>query len=221
LSEVETAGLAKQIYRQLRQRVQTCEILPGSELNEKQLMEETGYGRTPLREALLALQRDGLVEIFPRRGMRVTPFSEKLVNDIYQVRKLLEPAVVSSYGALYSKTTLLEYARQFEAHETGDFVAHYELDVAFHSFLVSVADNDTLTRMHGELMGHVFRLAMHGVVSGVSHPEDNNPQHLAIVEALLRENVPEARDALVFHINRSLIVSLESVRTMAERDIVG
>lgn len=221
LTEVETAGLAKQIHSRLRKRIQTCELLPGAELNEKQLMEAMNCGRTPLREALLALQRDGLVEIFPRRGMRVAPFTEKLINDIYQVRKLLEPAVVSSYGALYSKAMLLDYAKQFQAQEVGDLVAHYEVDVGFHSSLIAVTENDMLRRMHSELMGHVFRLAMYAVASGVSHPEDNNPQHLAVVDALLRENVAEARDALVSHINRSLIFSLESVRKMAEREFVG
>lgn len=216
-----TNGLSGQIYQYLHQRIQACELMPGVELNEKRLMDETGFGRTPLREALLALQRDGLVEIFPRKGMRVTPFTEKSINDVYQIRKLLEPAVVSAYVPMYSKSHLLDFGRRFRENGLDDIHAHYELDMAFHSFLIAVTDNETLIRIHSELMGHVFRLAMHAVVSGSSHPEANSPQHLAIVDALLAENEREARDALVLHINHSLIVSLTSVRVMDRRGLTA
>ena len=54
------------------------------------------------------------------------------------------------------------------------------------------------------------------LVTGASHPEQNNPEHLAVVEALLRENEQEAKDALIFHINHSLIVSLNAVRERNE-----
>ena len=60
------SGMTTQIYECLLEKIQSCEYPPGAEINEKTLMEDTGFGRTPLREALHALQRDGLVEIFPR-----------------------------------------------------------------------------------------------------------------------------------------------------------
>lgn len=216
VGETTPTGLSNQIYQALRSRIQTCDLLPGSDLSEKQLMDGHGYGRTPLREALLALQRDGLVEIFPRKGMRVTPFTEKSINDVYQLRKLLEPAVMSSYVSMYSKSDLLDFARRFRETSIADIVEHYELDIAFHTFLVSIADNEAMSRIHSELMSHVFRLAMYALVTGASHPEQNNPEHLAVVEALLRENEQEAKDALIFHINHSLIVSLNAVRERNE-----
>ena len=59
-------ALTNQAYEYLYQKIVSCEYLPGQELNEKQLLEETAFGRTPLREALLMLQAENLIDIFPR-----------------------------------------------------------------------------------------------------------------------------------------------------------
>ena len=78
--------MTTQIYEYLLEKIQSCEYPPGEEINEKTLMEDTGFGRTPLREALHALQRDGLVEIFPRKGMRISPITTST-----RIRKSVRP----------------------------------------------------------------------------------------------------------------------------------
>ena len=60
-------ALTNQAHEYLYRKIISCEYLPGQELNEKQLLEETSFGRTPLREALLMLQRENLIDIFPRK----------------------------------------------------------------------------------------------------------------------------------------------------------
>ena len=81
----------------LREKIQNCELMPGELLSEKGLCEEIGCGRTPVREALLTMKGEGLIEIFPRRGIRVTPFTRDGICQIYQIRKLIEPAVCTRY----------------------------------------------------------------------------------------------------------------------------
>lgn len=212
----EPSGMTAQIYQLLLEKIQSCEYMPGAPLHEKRIIEETGIGRTPLREALQALQSAGLVEIFPRRGTRVTPFTEQSVNDLYQMRRLLEPAVLSSYISMYPKSKLLEFSHRFNDVGLDDIAVHYNLDIEFHSFLVSITGNHILMKVHNELMVQLFRLAMYAVKLGTSQLEANNPQHLAIVDALLRENEQEARDALILHINHSLIASLSTIEGRAE-----
>ena len=107
-------ALTNQAYEYLYRKIVSCEYLPGQELNEKRLPEETSFGRTPLREALLMLQAENLIDIFPRKGMRITPFTEKSIDDLYQTRKLIEPTVCRKYISMYSKSRLLEYLKQFE-----------------------------------------------------------------------------------------------------------
>lgn len=60
-------ALTNQAYEYLYRKIVSCEYLPGQELNEKQLLEETSFGRTPLREALLMLQAENLIDIFRAR----------------------------------------------------------------------------------------------------------------------------------------------------------
>lgn len=110
----QAEALTNQAYEYLYRKIVSCEYLPGQELNEKQLLEETSFGRTPLREALLMLQAENLIDIFPRKGMRITPFTEKSIDDLYQTRKLIEPTVCRKYISMYSKSRLLEYLKQFE-----------------------------------------------------------------------------------------------------------
>ena len=121
-------ALTNQAYEYLYNKIISCEYLPGQELNEKQLLEETSFGRTPLREALLMLQSESLIEIFPRKGMRITAFTEKSIDDLYQTRKLIEPTVCRKYITLYSKSRLLEFQKMFERAEDASDVEEYRID---------------------------------------------------------------------------------------------
>ena len=113
MPEKQIRPMANQAYDYLYQKIMRCEYLPGQELNEKLLVEETGFGRTPLREALLLLQKEGMVDIFPRKGMRISLMTEKSVKDLYQTRKLIEPTVIEEYKTLYSKGRLIQYQQSF------------------------------------------------------------------------------------------------------------
>lgn len=200
--------MANQAYEFLRQKIISCEYLPGQELNEKQLLEITNFGRTPLREALLSLQKEGLVEIFPRKGMRISPFTEKQVKDLYQTRKLIEPIVIQEYRSLYSKVTLLEFQKRFQTSRDFPNMERFALDSEFHSYLISITENDILIDMYRSLMVHQIHLAMYTAIQSTDVPMDDLNQHLSIINALLRENEKDIRDAVILHINFSLIRSM-------------
>lgn len=210
-----TSGLAQQAYASLLGQIQSCAYLPGQPISEKRIADETGFGRTPVREALLMLKQEGLVEVYPRKGMKVAAVTEASVQEMYQARRLLEPTIAEQHVSAYSKEELFEFRRRFEATgpETGE--AHYRVDVEFHGFLVAVTRNRLLIETHQVIMRQQFRLAMYATILGTSTPEDNLPQHLAIIDALLRENPVEVRDALVYHLNHSLVSSLRSVERAA------
>ena len=175
-------------------------------------MEETKFGRTPLREALLMLQSENLIEIFPRKGMRITAFTEKSINDLYQTRKLIEPTVCRKYITLYSKSKLLEFQKMFERAEKASDVEEFCIDTSFHSYLISITDNDILINMYHSVMIHQTRLAVYAAMQDSSNRIGNLHQHRAIIDALLRENEEDAQDAIVLHINHSLIKSLKLLR---------
>ena len=206
-----------QAYEYLFDKIVYCQYLPGQELNEKALIDETGFGRTPLREALLLLQKTGLVDIFPRKGMRVSRLTEKSVHDLYQTRKLIEPGVAMEYKTWYSKGVLLNYQQQFSQAAALEPPERFRLDIGFHSYLISVTDNKILMDMYSSLMVSQIRLAMCNLlIGGTDTLEEEQEQHAGIIDALLRENEKDIRDAVIYHLNRSMIRSLNTVRATAQ-----
>ena len=206
-------ALTNQAYEYLYRKIVSCEYLPGQELNEKQLLEETSFGRTPLREALLMLQAENLIDIFPRKGMRITPFTEKSIDDLYQTRKLIEPTVCRKYITMYSKSKLLEFLKQFERAEKGSDYDEFQIDTSFHSYLIGITENNILINLYQSVMIQKMRLAVYAALNDDQNRVGNLDQHRAIIDALLRENEEDVQDAIVLHINHSLIKSLKMMKT--------
>ena len=184
-------ALTNQAYEYLYRKIVSCEYLPGQELNEKQLLEETSFGRTPLREALLMLQAENLIDIFPRKGMRI------------------EPTVCRKYISMYSKSRLLEYLKQFEKAAAGPDYDEFQIDTSFHSYLVDITGNEILINLYQSVMIQQMRLAVYAALKDDQNRVDNLEQHRAIIDALLRENEDAVQDAIILHINHSLIKSLK------------
>ena len=206
-------ALTNQAYEYLYRKIVSCEYLPGQELNEKQLLEETSFGRTPLREALLMLQAENLIDIFPRKGMRITPFTEKSIDDLYQTRKLIEPTVCRKYITMYSKSKLLEFLKQFERAEKGSDYDEFQIDTSFHSYLIGITENNILINLYQSVMIQQMMLAVYAALNDDQNRVGNLDQHRAIIDALLRENEEDVQDAIVLHINHSLIKSLKMMKT--------
>ena len=75
-------SLKDQAYEAIKEKIITCQMLPGDIINERDLIAETGCGRTPVHEALSLLAREGLVRILPRRGMVVSEVSIKGIHGL-------------------------------------------------------------------------------------------------------------------------------------------
>ena len=87
----DARSLADQAYYRIRELIVTLELAPGSLVSERELMEQLGVGRTPIREALRALARERLVDVYPRRGMFVSGVDVRDLAGLSEVRITLEP----------------------------------------------------------------------------------------------------------------------------------
>jgi DNA-binding transcriptional MocR family regulator len=81
---------SSQAYAQLRRDILTCRLEPGSRIAQAQLVERYAFGLTPIREALKRLEQEGFVRAIPRFGYRITPVTVKDVEDLYDLRQVLE-----------------------------------------------------------------------------------------------------------------------------------
>jgi len=95
MSSITTApvSLAEQAYRLLEEQLVTLALPPGSKVSEGQLIAMTGFGRTPVREAILRLAQQDMFTVLPRKGLVVTPVSRASMVHILEVRKPLERVV--------------------------------------------------------------------------------------------------------------------------------
>lgn len=90
----EVRSLASEAYAILKGRIIRCEIGPGERLTEARLVRELGLGKTPIREALVRLIHDRLVRNIPRHGYEVTPITLDDVEDLFRLRRILEPVAM-------------------------------------------------------------------------------------------------------------------------------
>jgi DNA-binding GntR family transcriptional regulator len=93
-----TPSLADEAYEALRDRIVDCRLAPGARVTERQLAADLGFGLTPVRQALARLDTEDLVRTLPRRGYQITPLTIESVNDLFQVWRILGPAIAELAG---------------------------------------------------------------------------------------------------------------------------
>ena len=173
-------------------------------------MEEAG-GALARAASLGAWSED--VEHDPWFGARI-PTSEDAVRAL---------EIVERYAPLYSRLALIDFADRFDQMTAENLQDHYALDLDFHTFLMQITQNQRLISVHREIMIHTQRLSRHAVKPGAAQLEQDRPEHLAIINALLAGDPPRARQALISHINQSLVTALRALHgiTIDEQPTAG
>ncbi len=151
--------LSAQAYRALRQAILNRRYPPGARLVVRELAESLGLSPTPIKEALAALAREGLVRSVPHRGYQVPSLSAGEIQEIYELRDALEglaARLAAQRGGPELAQSLEETLnRQREAARAGDLEAYGNLDLAFHRLLWEASGNQRLRRMAENLDGQV------------------------------------------------------------------
>lgn len=209
---LKSITLKEQAYEHIKHKLKMCVYMPGDAVGEPEIMEETGIGRTPVREALLALKEEGLIEIRPRKGTFASPITEQQINEIYQIRSLLEPVTAVRYKQRFDKSVLLDYDSLFEHLDIEDDEKYFDLDMKFHQAIIGITDNPTLTEFYEKVMFSQYRIGIYNSVRGMAGKENYYPEHHNIICALLDEDDKRIEEACKRHIGRSHIVSLKALK---------
>ncbi len=209
---MKTPTLKEKAYQHIRHKLKMCQYMPGEAVNELKIMEETGIGRTPVREALLALKEEGLIEIRPRKGTFACAITEFQINEMYQIRRLLEPISAVKYKQRFDKGTLLDYDSLFEHLDIRDDEKYFDLDVKFHQALINATGNPMLMDFYGKVMFTQYRVGIYNAIRGMAQKENYYLEHHDIIRALLEEDDKAIEEACVRHISRSHIISLKALK---------
>lgn len=204
VQHVKQPPAAERVYAHVKEGVLDRRYEGGTLLTEGELAEAVGVSRTPVREALLRLEAEGLIKLYPKKGALVLPVSAQEIADVVETRQLVEEhtirkAVPASPQLIARLTELLD--RQREQAAAGDLAGAAVTDRCFHAEIVRSGGNEILSRLYDQLRDRQLRM---GVAVMHAHPDritKTLTEHQEILDAL-RSDDPEAAVAIVHrHVN--------------------
>lgn len=195
--------LAEYVQQHIRKAILTQELQPGDRVDQNQIAEKLDVSLAPVREALRALESEGLVNIIPRRGAFVTQLSIADLNNLYFARALIEGETIYHAVSYLTKTdfdvmkTLIEQMQQ--AANANDVNAYIPLNREFHLRIYAALENQHLLQIiqqlweRSELYRYQYMFIIH-------NNERIHREHQAIFDACLRRDQAAAKVHAVGHI---------------------
>lgn len=201
-----TGRAAAQIHAVLRDEIVRMELKPLDMLNEKQLGQRFGVSRTPVREALLRLADEGLVEIYPQSGTFVSRIPRRALYEAILIRKALEATTVSLAIAAMGqgdRLSMLEsnQAALIDAAEAGDIPLFHKIDSAFHQLVADIAGYPGIWAVIAQVKVHIDRYR-YITLPQTGRLETVIAEHAAIIEGMRCRDDGAAVLAMSQHIGR-------------------
>ncbi len=204
-------------YEYLKHTVLTDPAAQGEFISEQEIAERVGISRTPVREALLRLAAEELVQLVPKRGAYIAPLTPKDLRELVELRGLLERFAAEK--TLAAGTVPLREMRaalhqqeeldQAEEFTSAEMARHFiELDTYFHRLLVEAADNAMLIRTYDNLRARQLRAGQVALVHGPDRQAAVLTEHRAILKALAAGDLAAALAAIDHHLEATLAIQL-------------
>lgn len=207
-------SLTEIAYRRLEEAIVTLSLRPGAVLTEAQMIDLVGVGRTPVREALIRLAQQGLVEVLPRKGVVVAGINAIDIMAALDAREVLERLIAADAAKRASpreRIAIVEKARAMrEAAADGDANAYMRLDKELDAEVAAAARSPYATRAVEPLQALIRRAWYH-----FERQDDLLPaagHHVAFAQALATADpvaAMAASDALMLHLRNGLLATLE------------
>lgn len=207
----------RKIYASVLQRILKGELKPGVRLVESQLAEQYAVSRTIIREVLFTLLRDNLVERNHNRGTQVVSFTPDCVEDLYEIRTSLELLALRTAINVMPLEPLFAFEQRFRELQNQPAALHVEIDLAFHAFVFEHCRNKRLVAYLENVsqLIHSLRLLGYELEDVV---RETGAQHLGLVQAYIRRDLPTAERLLGEHIDWSKRNALQMLILRREGD---
>ncbi|SAK52317.1 GntR family transcriptional regulator [Caballeronia glebae] len=194
--ETGAVKMSATAYVTMRRKILDNAWTVGFQATEVEISELLGMSRTPVREALMRLQQEGLIKVAPRHGMRVLPVSPDDMRQIYQILTSLEATAAELTAARRLNAAELEPLRRAteamdEALKADDLDAWARADEAFHTYLLDLCGNEMLRAVVLNFWDRAHRARM--VTLRIRpRPINSTKEHSALVTALCNGDIAEA-----------------------------
>ncbi|MCX7784441.1 MAG: GntR family transcriptional regulator [Meiothermus sp.] len=198
--------LNREAYKALRQAILGRKIRPGQKLVVRVLAEDLGLSPTPVKEALSALEREGLVVAVPHRGYFVLEPSLEDVREIYSLREVLEGLAarlaVENDGKVLQKKLEKLLSKQREAAEKRDIDTYGDLDLEFHRTFWEASGSKRLLATAETIDGQI-RMLINSSAAIPGRLPKSRAEHEAILQAVREKNPEAAEVAMRTHVRNA------------------
>lgn len=199
----ERRNYRDQVAHALRAALVSGQLRPGELYSAPALAARFGVSATPVREAMLDLVREGLVETVSNKGFRVTAVTEQQLDEYTHIRSLIEIPVVAGLAATANPDDLVALRPDAQeivtAAKAGDLIGYIEADRRFHLGLLALAGNRHLVEVVGDLRK---RSRLYGLTALAEHGllESSAQEHLELLDALLARDEAATRAVMTRHL---------------------
>ena len=198
-------NLAATVYERIKGDIFDFRLLPGDRFTETEVAVRAGVSRTPVREALYKLEREGYIQVSSRNGWSVNPFDFESFESLYDVRVIMELAASQRVCEMANQPDFAELASIWLVpadKRVRDPQKACELDEGFHAALVRAAGNRQLSRMHHEITERI-RIIRRLDFTQVERIDATYDEHAQILRAVMRRRLEQSRLLLKAHIEAS------------------
>ena len=212
-------SLKDRVYRNIKFQIMRGNLKPGTRLLEEELSKAMNISRAPIREAFNRLEKEGFVTIIPRKGAAVSDITAQMIEDIFEIRETLEPlAVKKSIGkiSIEKLEILWEDFKKFinKPADTENRINYLALDKEFHDLLSQDCGNEKLIEILVNLQEQIHWLRnislKRTTFSGSAR------EHLAIIEALKKNDEKLIIKTLLQHLERAKRSSLTEINSWSD-----
>jgi GntR family transcriptional regulator, rspAB operon transcriptional repressor len=198
-------ALADWTYEYLKGKILNLEIMPGEQIHIEVLSKELEVSRTPIREAFLRLVADGLIEIRPRVGYFVADITENDIQDLFEIREIVETRAANKAAYALSDDELQGLKKLIveskAAVDKGDYEAYLGRDILFHNYLQKHIQNKRLVAFMESLNDLTHRERIMSIRS-VENIKETILEHEQIVDSLLARDGDKAAWYMGEHLKR-------------------
>jgi DNA-binding GntR family transcriptional regulator len=208
----KSKSVVESVIRQIRQGVQSGNYAPGQRLIEADLQRSIGASRGPIREAMRRLAAEGLLEIEHQKGARVRQLTRVEIENLYDVREVLEGYAASRAAANSGDPVFRKVITELEARFTKDFdgspKSYMDYNRRFHAAIVGHSSNADLVRLVSELHVPIFMLRLYHIID-LPFIKRAHHEHGEIAGHVLRGDSRRAEQAMRDHIRSTKATVLD------------
>ncbi|MFG3353018.1 GntR family transcriptional regulator [Streptomyces sp. NPDC048001] len=196
---------AERVYAHVKQAVLDREYAGGTLLTEGELADAVGVSRTPVREALLKLEVEGLIKLYPKKGALVLAVSAQEIADVVETRLLVEEFAVRKAvpAPPYLLARLEELLGEQRRHaEAGDLAAFAASDRCFHAEIVRHAGNEIISKLYDQLRDRQLRMGVAIMRALPDRITRNREEHSELLEFIRAGDADGAAECVRRHLGR-------------------